>query len=216
MRGELGNIKMTPEVFTSWLLPVALAACALAGFAVVSVCVRSGWTQSITWALVSFGLIGAMMLLSPKWTTFALEYGDLRATVAELRQENTRLSAENAHYAEQIEKVSGIATAKFTSAQDLVETLKLTREAVGWADFLPANKSSYGVAISPESEQFKNTLSGIAGEGVGALSKLFEDNNWTVVKPASSTDLSETPANALWITPNTLEAGPADEKSPAN
>ena len=192
---------MTPELLTSWLLPLALSACAVSGFAVIIVCVRGGWKHSITWAVVSFGLIGAMMLLSPKWSTFAFEWGEMKATVADLQKRNTMLLAENARYAEQINDVSSIATAKYSSAEDLVQTIKATRARVDWADFLPASTQAYSVAVSPESDQFKKMIAQQVGSDVDAVIKAIEDNNWTLVKPATLNDLSETPANSLWITP---------------
>jgi hypothetical protein len=192
---------MTPELLTSWLLPLALSACALSGLAVIVVCVRGGWKHSITWAVVSFGLIGAMMLLSPKWSTFAFEWGEMKATLAELQKRNSLLLAENARYAEQIKDVSSIATATYSSAEDLVQTIKATRARVDWADFLPSSTQAYSVAVSPESDLFKKMIAQQAGSSADAVVKALEDNKWTLVKPATLTDLSETPANSIWITP---------------
>lgn len=154
-----------------------------------------------------------MMLLSPKWTTFAFEWGELKATVAALEKKNADLSAKNDMYAQQIQQVNAIATSNYASAEDLVQSIAKTRHTVDWAAFLPNGSKSYGVALSPKSELFQETLSGILGPDYKTVSKAFEDNNWTVVKPASTEDLKESPPDALWITPSAAESSSTDGKA---
>lgn len=192
---------MTPEDFMKWLLPLALTGCTIGGFAVIVVCIRGGWRHPITWAVVSFGLIGSMMMLSPKWSTFAFEWGELKATVAQLREENTKLLADNTKYAQQINEVASIGSGEYGSAEDLVNSIEKARARVSWADFLPTGKQAYGVPVSLTSASSRKLLENQIGISAAIMEKALKDNNWTLVKPATDVDLTQTPAASLWITP---------------
>ncbi|MGF7004758.1 hypothetical protein [Aminobacter sp. BE322] len=193
---------MTPELLGEWLLPVALAACILGGLAIVFVSVRTGWVkQAISWATVSFGLIGAVMILSPKWTTFAIEWGDLKATVAKLQDENRKLAAENGNLTSQIAQVSSLARSDFASAQDAVTSILNTRNAVAWADFLPATPEAYRLEISPENSNFAAEIAAKLNTSPTDVTKAFETSGYTLLKLPTPTDLKNSPAKSLWVTP---------------
>jgi hypothetical protein len=94
---------MTPELFGSWMLQVAMMLCVVAGLAMTIVAVRTGWIlKAIAWTTLGFGATGAVMILAPKWTEVVFEYKDFKARIAELEDANATLVAQATNYQKQI------------------------------------------------------------------------------------------------------------------
>lgn len=193
---------MTPETFNTWLVQAALSVCVLSGLSVLVVSTRAGWIgKTITWAIVSFGFVGAMMILSPRWSKLAFEWNDFKAEIARLEQENHTLAAANKQYAAQIAKVANLANAPFKSAGDVVATIQQTRDAVTWADFLPSGQNSYRVEVSKSDPKFSKAIAEILKANPGNATEALGAAGFTVLQRVNEQDLKDSPADALWVTP---------------
>jgi hypothetical protein len=192
---------MTPEIYGSWLLQAAMPICVLAGLGIVIVTIRTSWLlKAIAWATVSFALIGGTMILAPKWTTIALEWGEFKANIAKLEEENARLVAANASFKQQIETVAQLGSDQFKTAKDAVATIAAVRDKVGWADFLPAS-GNYRLEIAPNNANFAHEIATKLNASPADVSKAFEESGYTVLKQPTTTDLENNPPRYLWVTP---------------
>lgn len=193
---------MTPETFNTWLVQAALTICVLGGLSVLVVSTRAGWIRkAVTWATVAFGCVGAMMILSPRWTKLAFEWNDFKAEIARLEQENQALSIANEQYASQIAKVSSLASAQFKSAEDFVATIRQTRDAVTWADFLPSEHNSYRVEVPTSDPKIGKTIAEILKANPDNATKALGAAGFKLLQPATEQDLKDSPVDALWVTP---------------
>ncbi|CDZ60460.1 Hypothetical protein NGAL_HAMBI2605_10300 [Neorhizobium galegae bv. orientalis] len=206
------GVLMTPEFFNSWLLQAVLVACALCGVSVLILSVRTGWIgRTVTWAIVSLAVLGAMMVLSPRWTKFAFEWGELKAELAALKNERESLVASNSKLTAQIAEVSKLSTAKFTSAQDVFSSIQKTRQNVSWADFLPATSASYRVEAT-DSAALNKVISDAVKSNPTNVTKALETMGFKVLQPATAGDLRAAPPDALWVTPGKFVVSPPGQK----
>ncbi|MCG5477468.1 MAG: hypothetical protein KK478_00115 [Ensifer alkalisoli] len=193
---------MTPEIYGSWLLQVAMSFCVVAGAATIIVSVRTGWIlKAIAWSTVGFCSLGALMLLAPKWTSVAFEYGQLKTTITRLQEVNSQLVAEKATYQRQIQAVAQLKTGGFKTAQDAVASYTDIRNKVEWADFLPSDTTDYRLEVAPNNEKFANDLAEKLNTSPANVSRAFEDSGYTVLKQPTPADLESNPASYLWVTP---------------
>lgn len=191
---------MTPLNYNAWLFQAALSACVLAGFAIVVVSIRTGWiTKAIAWATAAYALTGAVMLLSPKWSTVVFEYKDFKTTISQLETANSQLTAQNEVLHNQIRLVASLGKADTGTAQAAVAKIKDTREAVQWADFLPANTDAYRLAVPANNTTFATEIATKLNSSPEAVTKAFESSGYTILKQPTANDLSTTDAKALWI-----------------
>jgi hypothetical protein len=198
----MGVLKMTPAEISKWTLPIAIAAASFTGFAMIWLSMRTGWIRkSIGTAMVSFGLIGAVLLLSPKWENLIVKIGNVEAEMARLKADNEQLAARNNSLEAQIRQVASLGSGDYPSAEDLVSKIYATRESVDWAKFLPSNDTSFGVALKPNTPAFKNVMGAEFGADAARISKLIEDSQLTLVKPAGEAELKLTTPSDLWIMP---------------
>lgn len=78
---------MDSQTAFSWVTVGAVALASLLGAVMVATVSRSYWkTLSIAASPVAFALIGAGLLLAPKWTEFVFEYGDMKIQIAKLEE----------------------------------------------------------------------------------------------------------------------------------
>jgi hypothetical protein len=201
--GRVTGDAMTPEDLRDWTLPLAVAASAVAGFLIVSNTVRISWVKnSITWAIVTFGFLGAALLLSPKWERILLQWGELKAEIASLREQNTTLVAENSQLNSQIQMVSSLGNTNFRSAEDLVTKIATTRSMVDWAKFLPSGEKAYALSVEPGSPVFVDILKSEPSFDPLKLEELLKNNDLTLVQSALEVDLQKQPPDSLWVMPS--------------
>ncbi|ATU91760.1 hypothetical protein [Phyllobacterium zundukense] len=193
----------TPESVTAWVLVATLVLCLLIGVAMTSASVRTTWIRkNITTAIVIYGLLGVVLLTTPKWTTIAFEWGEVKARVAELESENAQLVADNSKFKDQINTVSSLGTTKYPTAEDAVIGIKNARDTVDWAaDFLPASDASYQIEVAPEDATFALDLAKKFNTSPSEVSKVFETGGYTVLKKPTANELKSSPPNLLWVTP---------------
>lgn len=202
VRKGIGRAVMTPEQFGNWLPPVSIAACMVAGFAIVIVSARTGWVQqALKWATVSFAAIGALLVLTPKWNQVAVEYKDFKATISKLEEEKASLVAQNATLNSQISLVSYLGQADYKSAKDAVDQIEKTKSQVLWADFLPSSPGSFAISVSPESPEFTSVLANKLNVTETDVTRAFDDTGFTILKAPTVGELSNTPASKLWVSP---------------
>lgn len=201
---------MTPKDLHDWTLPIAIAAAAIAGVAMISLTVRTSWIRkSITWAIVSFGFLGATLLLSPKWERFLVQWGELKAEIASLEKQNSELQREKESLVSQIRLVSSLSNSDFASAEELVSKIESTRNSVDWAKFLPADDSQYAISVKPGSTRFLDLLNTQPGFDAKKFGEILQDNNLTLVETAIKSDLQTASPDDLWVMPasSVMKAG---------
>lgn len=193
---------MTPDQLTAWVLPIALATCVLMGFSTLVVSIRTAWImRSIAWATVGFGLMGASVMLAPKWSQIVLEFGSFKAHVAQLNSENLRLASENARLNDQIAKVASLGTQQFGTAGEAIASIKNARDAAQWAGFLPDSPDAYRLEIPAKDPGFAASLGQALDVPADKVTEAFEQKGYTVLKVPTAQDLAQSPANELWIAP---------------
>ncbi|MGO1160522.1 hypothetical protein ACTOV4_01025 [Brucella sp. C7-11G] len=194
---------MTPSELNSWLLPVALLLSMLFGASMIGASVRNGWlTRSIVWASVVYVSVGALLLLSPRWTTIAFEYKDFKAQIAELETEKTNLSQTVSSLESQIAAVSELGMLRNVTAKQAVAQIDRTRNLVDWAGFLPALNSGIKVAVQPNDQMMREVSSDLNVPAEDII-KILNSKNYTLLTNASDAELSKLPPSSLWF--NTTE-----------
>jgi hypothetical protein len=198
--------EMTPDEMNTWTIAIAIAISVLLGIAITTVSIRAGWTK-IAAAAITYGILGLVFISAPKWTTLTLEYSGIKATLAQLKNENQRLHTEkmqladaNATFERQIGELSGLAKANTRTAANWLEKAGEVRNDIGWATFIPTKSDNLLVPVqSSDDAEIENILS-TQGTGVGAT-KSLEAAGFTILKTASPADLQSVPATNLWIAP---------------
>lgn len=195
--------KMTPELFSSWISPASLGASLVAGIIVLMVSVRTGWIErALRWATVGFGGIGAAMVLVPTGKQIAVEYDDFKTTISQLQEEKANLVAENSKLNSQIRLVSLLGDSNQKTAQEAITQIEKIKSQVSWADFLPSNPNSFGVAVSPDNPEFASTVARSLNVPESDVAKVFKDAGFTILKmPENGGSLSNVPATDLWVAP---------------
>lgn len=154
---------MTAEEAGKWILQVALVTCSIGGVAIVAVAVRTGWIKTaITWALVSFALVGGMMILSPRWTSFAIEWKDLKARLSKLEEEKKYLIASNEKYA------------------DLIQTSNTLREFYLAGE--KSNQPDYKLIDFTSVDQFADDLAGKLNIKPEEIKKALSDSKYIITE----------------------------------
>lgn len=83
---------MAQEI-NNWILPISLIACVFFGAGIVWVVTYSHYkTLKIAATSLAFGVIGALLLSTPKWTEIAIKWGDWEAKFAQLEDYKNRAS----------------------------------------------------------------------------------------------------------------------------
>jgi hypothetical protein len=194
---------LTTASVTAWILVATLILCLLIGVAMTAASVRTSWiTKNITTAIVVYGLLGVVLLTTPKWTSLAFEWGDMKAKVTQLENQNSNLLADISKLNEQITTVSSLGTTKFPTAEDVLVSINKARSTVDWAaDFLPASDASYRLEVSPKNATFAADLAKKLNTSPDEVSKAFETGGYTLLKMPSLGELKDSSPNLLWVTP---------------
>ncbi|TIR17092.1 MAG: hypothetical protein E5X33_26975 [Mesorhizobium sp.] len=192
---------MTPLTYNAWLFQISLSACVVAGLAIVMVSVRTGWiAKAIAITTALYGLTGGLMILSPKWSEVVFEYKDFKTRISQLQDDNAKLASENTELHSQIQTVAALGEFGSGSAAAAINRIRDTRQSVHWAaQFLPADRDAYRLAISPDNADFANEFARKLNSTPEAVTQAFETSGYTILKKPTSTDLSNSDARSLWI-----------------
>ncbi|PRA56678.1 hypothetical protein CQ062_08490 [Ochrobactrum sp. MYb68] len=194
---------MTPDSINSWLSPAALLLAILLGASMISLSVRTGWlTKSIVWSLVVYGGVGAVLLMSPKWTTIALEYKDFKTQISQLEDEKSILQTTVSSLQDQIAKVAELNSLDNATAKQALATIDRARETVGWAKFLPATNNGIRIAVPSNDQIMMNSVSADLSIPESDIARILASKKYTLLQTVSEADLSKLPPSSLWFNPS--------------
>ncbi|WP_435656092.1 hypothetical protein [Brucella pituitosa] len=193
---------MTPDSFSAWLSPGAVAIAMCLGALIIIASVRDGWlSKSFVWATVFYGTVGAIMVLSPKWTTVAFEFKDFKAQIANLEDEKRSLQENVNSLKTQIAEVSELGSLGNVSAKQALAQIDKTRASVDWAKFLPTTNSGIKIAVQPNDMSVMQAISSDLNVPAEDIERVLNSKNYTLLKSLSQADLSKLPPSSLWFNP---------------
>jgi hypothetical protein len=160
---------MTSELALGWVLVVALSLCVAVGLGIALVSMRAGWTAGIRAAVIFYGFLALVFMLSPKWTTFTIEGMGIKAQMAKLEREVEDLRRENSSYERTI------AELRQREGSSLVASAFLNKLQEAGAHFETGSiDESDGIKLAVESHDFDISLQGVAKQLQATPENVFE------------------------------------------
>ena len=193
---------MTAIQAMEWMLPLGLVVAVLIGAMMVLTTLRISWIKNaIAITTVLYGLLGGILVLSPKWQSFIAESDgkSLKIQITELEGKLKVAQNDNAHLQSQIDKVAQLNDKSLSAAEWLAKA-KTTKDEVKWAKFLPTETSSFKIQVQPsEDSSFEDVLSATLGKPTAEIEQALKDTGYTVLRKPTNLEFMQTPAAKFWV-----------------
>jgi hypothetical protein len=194
---------MTPSLATDWMLPIALGFSVFSGLLVLIITMRIGWKKTaVSFALVTYGLLGAILILSPKWHVMSAKWGrgsgELQLTA--LQNQLKIAEAENSKLKEQINTVARLDDKTLTAA-GWIGAARNAKSVADWVDFIPGQNEAFKIAIPPDDQVQLGPIAAKLGKQTTELQAVMKDYGLTFFRDVTQAESMKTPITDLWLNP---------------